>query len=164
MSQREPLSAAQRQSLIDKIRALPGQIEVLVGTLTDAQLCAQFLPGEWTVAQNVHHLADTHMHDYLRLKLILIEERSTFPPFSQNPWAELPDAVQLPIEPSLLLLKGLHQRMADAFAHVQGDAWQRVGLHARRGPMTVEDLLVLTAEHGDTHIDQITRTLAAGQG
>ncbi|MCB0065383.1 MAG: DinB family protein, partial [Caldilineaceae bacterium] len=56
------LTAEERQTQITKFRRLPRQLRTLVERLGDEQLTTRYLPNEWTVAQNVHHLADAHMN------------------------------------------------------------------------------------------------------
>lgn len=155
------LTSHERAALIDKIRVLPTQIEHLVGTLSLAELSGHFLPGEWSAAQNVHHLADSHMNSYIRCRLILTEEEPTLKPYDQNRWAALPDAEAVDVTPSLQLLHGLHARWVAFFEHLPDEAWQRPGFHPENGLVTLEDQLVLYAAHGEGHIEQMRRTVAA---
>jgi hypothetical protein len=155
------LDTAERNRLIDKIRALPGQIEALVSALTPEQLAGHFLAGEWNVAQNVHHLADSHMNSFIRLKLILTEEQPTVKPYDQDLWAATADGDNLAVADSLALLRGLHRRWATLFASLTESQWQRGGRHPEVGEITAESLLVTYSAHGEAHIDQILRTLAA---
>ncbi|MBX3011627.1 MAG: putative metal-dependent hydrolase [Caldilineaceae bacterium] len=155
------MTAQEHQPLIDKIRHLPSQIEALVGGLSETQRTTPFLAGEWTVAQNVHHLADSHMNSYLRCKLILTEDHPTLKPYDQDAWAQLPDAQVGDLTPSLLLLKQLHNRWVTFWETLPATAWQRTGFHPENGTVTLEEQLRLYAAHGEAHIDQITRTLAA---
>jgi hypothetical protein len=154
------LSASDRRIYIEKIRQLPSQVRELVRELTDEQLYTHFLEGEWSVAQNVHHLVDSHMNTYIRMKLMLTEERPTLKPYDQAKWAELPD-YQLPIETSLKLLEALHERWTVLFESLSYEQWQRTGYHPEVGQIRVDDLLKSYAEHGEAHLDQIQRTLAA---
>lgn len=154
------LSASDRRIYIEKIRQLPSQVRELVGELTDEQLYTHFLEGEWSVAQNVHHLVDSHMNTYIRMKLMLTEERPTLKPYDQAKWAELPD-YQLPIETSLKLLEALHERWTALFESLSYEQWQHTGYHPEVGQIRVDDLLKSYAEHGEAHLDQIQRTLAA---
>lgn len=156
------LTDAQRQSCIDQIRQLPSQIADLVRDLTPAQLTARPLPGEWSVAQNVHHLADSHMNSYIRCKLILTEENPTLKPYDQDAWAALPDAQSADIAVSLTLLTQLHQRWVLFWEALPSDAWARTGFHPENGAITLEMQLQLYAAHGLAHVEQIMRTLAAG--
>jgi len=150
-----------RQALIEKFQQLPAQIEALVAGVSAQQLTTQFLAGEWTVAQNVHHLADSHMNSYIRCKLILTEDHPTLKPYAQDDWAALPDAQAADIVPSLDLLKQLHARWVIFWQHLPDAAWGRTGFHPANGTVTLDDQLRDYAAHGEAHIDQITRTLAA---
>ncbi|MBZ0309622.1 MAG: putative metal-dependent hydrolase [Anaerolineae bacterium] len=154
------LSASDRRQYIEHIRQLPGQLRKLVSELTDEQLYTHFLEGEWSVAQNVHHLVDSHINSYVRLKLMLTEDLPTFRPYYQEKWAELPD-YQLPIEVSLRMLEALHERWVALFESLDYAQWQRPGYHPEVGQIRVDDLLKSYAEHGHDHLDQIQRTLAA---
>lgn len=158
----EPLSPDVRKQLIDRIAALPQLLEARVCDLTPEQLTTHYMPGEWTVAQNVHHLADSHMNAYVRVKLILTEDAPTFKPYDQNAWAETPDADHAQIGESLELLRGLHKRWVRLFESLNEAQWQRYGVHPEyKRAYTVEDILQTYAGHGEGHIDQINRTLAA---
>lgn len=151
----------ERQQRIAKIRQLPEQVAALVDGLTAAQLTTPFLAGEWSVAQNVHHLADSHLNSYIRLKLILTEENPTIRPYDQDDWAKTPEANLPDLSASLTLLHGLHQRWADLFDSLNEAQWQRTGFHPESGVITPISLLTGYAEHGEAHLDQIQRTLAA---
>ena len=150
-----------RTILIERIRQLPDEIEALVNGLTPAQLTAHFLAGEWSVAQNIHHLADSHMNSYVRCKLIATEDNPTFRPYDQESWAELPDAKTAELSVSMALLRSLHLRWVLFWESLSEAEWQRTGIHPDDSMVTLAQQLQLYAEHGEAHIDQITRTLAA---
>src|ERR671927_269712 len=105
----------QRREMIDEIRNLPARLREKVSGLTDEQLTTHFLAGEWTVAQNVHHLADSHMNSFIRMRLILTEERPTLKPYDQDRWADLVDSGTTALEESLSILDGLHRRWVRMF-------------------------------------------------
>jgi hypothetical protein len=133
----------------------------VVCDLTPEQLTTRYLASEWTVAQNVHHLADSHMNSYIRLKLMLTEDHPTLKPYDQDAWALSADANNPAIETSLQLLRGLHARWVTLFESLGEDDWLRAGRHPETGEVTAEDQLRIYAAHGEGHIDQIKRTLAA---
>jgi hypothetical protein len=151
-----------RQAKIDRIRRFPAELRQLLHGLSEEQLDAHYLDGEWSVRENVHHLPDSHMSAVVRLKLILTRDRPTLVAYDQDRWAELPDVQRTPIESSLAILDGLHERWCDLFESLTDTQWQRVGLHEEAGEMTPERLLNTYANHCDAHIDQICGTLAAG--
>lgn len=154
------LSANERQSLIEAMRRLPDDLEASVAGLTTADLDTPFMPGEWTVAQNVHHIADSHMNAFIRTKLALTEASPTIKPYDQEAWAETVDASG-DIGASLALIRGLHERWCSLWDRLSDEQWQRPYVHPDSGPQVIEDLLTVYARHGAGHIDQIERTLAA---
>ena len=153
----------ERAGLIAELRRLPEQVADLVAGLSDRQLTTAFLDGEWTVAQNVHHLVDSHSNSYIRCKLIATEERPTLRPYDQDAWAALPDGSEADLAVSLAILRALHERWARFWERLPADDWGRVGLHPESGEMTLDSILSSYVDHGAGHLDQIRRTLAAEQ-
>lgn len=150
----------ERQANIEKISKLPEQIEALVHGLSVEQLTTHYLPTEWTVAQNVHHLFDSHVNSYIRCKLIVTEDNPPLKPYDQDRWADLPDAGDADIAVSLALLRGLHSRWVQFWQGLQDGDFARAGVHPDNGPMSLDRILKAYAAHGEAHIDQIQRTLA----
>lgn len=155
------LDTAARERCIAMIRNLPDQVAEFVKDLTPDQLTTQYLAGEWSVAQNVHHLADSHINSYMRLKLILTEDNPMIRAYDQDAWAMTPEANSPDLSATMTLLRGLHQRWTDLFASLDEAQWQRTGIHPVDGTITPLTLVKLYAEHGEDHLDQMQRTLDA---
>ncbi|MHB1134052.1 MAG: DinB family protein [Chloroflexota bacterium] len=163
MATKPPLSAEERRQMIARIAALPEQLEAAVGRLSPAQLTSRYLADEWTVAQNVHHLADAHLNAFARIKLMLTAERPSFFAWDQPRWAEMADANGADLADSLAILPAKHRRWVTLLESLGEEQWRRPGLHPERGEMTVDDQLRTYAGHGEAHLQQIAKTLAAGQ-
>lgn len=151
-----------RQERIAQIRQLPGQIKELVEGLSDEELTTHYLHGEWTVAQNVHHLVDSHMNSYVRCKLMATEDHPTLKTYRQDDWAAFPDAKGADISHSLLMLHALHERWAQFWESLSDKDFGRTGQHPVSGSVSLDDQLALYVEHGLAHVDQIERTIDAG--
>lgn len=156
-------TSEEKAMLIDRIRTLPDELEALVSGLSEAQLKTVTIPGEWTVQQIVHHLADSHMNSVIRLKLILTSEQPTLVGYDQEVWAEMPDTQDVPIAASLAILRGLHARWTVLFESITPEQWTRTGHHTERGEVPAYDFLTTYADHCNIHLDQIRRVLAAAQ-
>lgn len=151
----------QRHAMIETIRSFPERLAAIVEPLTFEQLTTRTIDGEWTVAQNVHHLVDSHMNSIIRMKLILTEDHPTLKLYGQDQWATLPDGVGADIHTSLSILTGLHTRWVLLLTNLRETDWQRSGHHPALGDVTLETMLQTYAQHGEDHIAQITMTLAA---
>ena len=77
------LTPEERQRRIEIMRQFPAKLDALIITLSEEQLNTAYLPGEWNVRQNVHHLPDSHSNAFIRLKLILTEDHPTLKPYDQ---------------------------------------------------------------------------------
>ncbi|MEW5702359.1 MAG: YfiT family bacillithiol transferase [Candidatus Zixiibacteriota bacterium] len=155
------LTTQERQDMIARMRKLPEMLEAAVKGLNDQQLDTSYGEGKWTVRQVVHHVAEAHLMAFARVKIALTEDKPALPMYDQVKWTELPDARLAPIAPSLGIIRALHERWCGLWAMLPADAWQRGSVHARRGEMTIDDLLVLYADHGDKHVAQIVGLRAA---
>jgi uncharacterized damage-inducible protein DinB len=149
--------------LIARIRALPALLQEAVEGLDDEKLNTPYRPGGWTVRQVVHHLADSHMHAYLRMKLTFWQDHPVLNAYNQDDWATTKDVTGLPVESSLQILAGLHRRWVEFLASLPDSAWQRTAHHPERGTITLMSLLHTYAEHGHRHVQQI-RELRTSRG
>jgi hypothetical protein len=150
------LIAEERHRRIATIRAFPRHLADALAGLSDSQLDTPYREGGWTVRQVVHHLADSHMHAYLRMKLIAAEENPPLKPYDQDQWGAMPDSRTAPLGSSLSILTGLHERWALFLERLDQNAWERTGNHPERGVVTLESMLATYAEHGRKHIRHIT--------
>jgi uncharacterized damage-inducible protein DinB len=146
-----------RHRYIDDIERLPARLREAVKGLTQAQLDTPYRPGGWTVRQLVHHIADSHMNAYVRLKLALTEDAPLIKPYLEAKWAELKDAKTLPVEVSLNLLDSLHQRWVTVLRSMTPPEFARTMRHPDWAePMSLDDGLALYAWHGKHHQAHIT--------
>ncbi|MEM6282819.1 MAG: DinB family protein [Chloroflexota bacterium] len=155
------LTAEQRRDYIQTIDRFPDELDKLVSDLTPEELTTPYIPGEWTIAQIVHHVVDMHTNSYLRLKAILSSERPEMQILDQDTLAVLPDAQDGDIQHSLMILRGLHARWVQTWNAMTDEQWQRIGLIRGTKEITPDYLVAGYANHCRNHLEQITQTLAA---
>ncbi len=150
-----------RAEYIAAIRGLPARLRAQTQGLSAEQLTTAYNAPEWTIAQNIHHLADTHMVCLRRFKLILTSPSFQFTSYDVNAIAEMPDAKGADIELSLKLLEGLQARWAILLENLSDEDWGKIGRAASpdRADMSLEDLARIYSQHGLNHIQQIQEVL-----
>lgn len=124
---------------IIEIEDLPKQLHEEVKELNDNQLDTPYREGGWTVRQVVHHIADSHLNAYVRMKLALTEEKPTIKPYEEGKWAELTD-YSLPVEISLHLLESLHQRWGYLLRNLNKYDLARTFIHPELGEVSIEKI------------------------
>ncbi len=147
---------ARRQQAIDEIAATPAKMRAAVKGLCDEHLDTPYREGGWTVRQVVHHVPDSHLNAYVRLKLALTEEKPTIKPYNEAAWAELADSKSMPIEVSQTLLDSVHTRWDRLWRSLKPEHFLRVLVHPEHGERTVDWLLFVYEWHGKHHTAHIT--------
>jgi uncharacterized damage-inducible protein DinB len=150
------LSEAEQQEALRALASQPERLRTALSGLDDNQLDTPYRPGGWSVRQLVHHLADSHLNMYARIRLALTEDTPPIKPYDQDAWAALADVRTLPAEVSVTLLDALHRRLVALLEATSVDDRKRGLMHPENGRMTVEQLMSLYAWHGDHHIAHVS--------
>jgi DinB superfamily len=145
-----------RQQAIDSIAATPPKLRAVVAGLSESQFDTPYREGGWTVRQVIHHVPDSHLNAYLRLKLALTEENPTIKPYDEAAWAKLADSKTTPIAVSQALLDAVHTRWDHLWRSLQPADFSRRLVHPEHGERTVDWLLFIYEWHGRHHTAHIT--------
>jgi hypothetical protein len=75
--------------------------------------------------------------------------------FDQDSWADNLDYAKQPIDHAQALFVTLRHTNAAMLRKLPESAWKHTGMHAKRGPMTMDDLLKLFIGHAENHTESI---------
>ncbi|WP_124728303.1 YfiT family bacillithiol transferase [Staphylospora marina] len=143
--------------LIERMDDIPAKLEQAVFGLNEEQLDTPYRPGGWTLRQVAHHVADSNLNVFLRFKFALTEENPRIMPFPEDLWAELPDS-RMPVEPSIRLLKGLHERLTVLLKSMEYKDFARTYHHPDlKREIRLDKVLDMYVWHSEHHLAQITR-------
>ena len=152
----QDIGAEQRREWLGQVAEAPARLRAAVQSLSDAQLDTPYRDGGWTVRQVLHHLPDSHMNFFIRVKLALTEDEPAIKTYEEAEWARLPDVQATPVETSLTLMDALHDRIGHLLNGLDEDQWSRAFRHPEWGAMRVDQALGLYAWHGRHHVAHIT--------
>ncbi|WP_143310456.1 YfiT family bacillithiol transferase [Chitinophaga vietnamensis] len=154
---KQDYSPEEIKRFINDIRYLPSLVEIAIQDLDEHQLQTPYRPGGWTVAQVVHHLADSHINAVTRLKLALTEDKPVIKPYEEDRWAELPDVAHTPVNVSITLLHALHTRWVNLYDHLAPELLQRTFIHPASGiEYNLKGHIANYSWHGRHHLAHIT--------
>jgi predicted tellurium resistance membrane protein TerC len=152
---KETYTAAELKTLIRRIERLPSKLEAAVDALSDEQLDTPYRDGGWTVRQVVHHISDSHMNAYIRLKWTLTENTPLIKAYNEKGWAETPDTKQ-PVTNSIHLLHALHSKWTTILKSLNADELKKEFIHPdTQKHVSLSRLIDTYAWHGDHHLAHI---------
>ncbi len=155
-------SGTQMEEWLEQLTAFPAQMRDLVKGITPEKSRWRYRPEGWSIAQVVHHCADSHLNSYTRFRLALTEEQPHIKPYHEDRWAELPDAQMDDLSDSLLLLHALHRRWVYLLRSLTADQWGRTFQHPEHGEIySLKETLGQYAWHGLHHLAHVRQALAS---
>lgn len=149
-------SAEEREGYIEQLKQIPLSLKAALAGLSNAQLDTPYREGGWTLRQVAHHIPDSHLNAYLRVKLALTEDQPVIKPYEENAWVRLADTPNTPLEVSVALLEALHTRWAILFESLAEPDWKREYRHPESGVVSIEATLAAYVWHGQHHVAHIT--------
>lgn len=151
----ESITAEDVRYAIEVLGDMPELLREAVRGLDDEQLNTPYREGGWTVRQVVHHLADSHLTAFHRMRKALTEDWPEIAGYDEKAFAELADCAA-PVEWSLDLIEGLHARWVMMLYSLSAEQWTRGYRHAERGPQALELAVLLYGWHARHHVAHVT--------
>jgi len=120
-------------------------------------LTAHPIPGKWSAAEIIHHLADSETTSGLRLRRLLVEDHPLIQGYDQDAYAAKLHYNQRDIGPSLEAFGWARATASQLIDLMTEEDWHREGTHSESGSYTMEDWLRIYALHAHNHAAQIGR-------
>ncbi len=138
-----------------EIRSLPRQLETALEGVDEDGLEKSYRDGGWTIRQLIHHIADAHGNSFYRFKLALTESSPAVKTWEEGPWSAMPDGRTAPVEASLRIISGTHERWSYLLDHMSEADFRRVYRHPQMGDVPLDWLLHYMSWHGRHHVRHI---------
>ena len=119
-----------KNDLISVLEDFPAVLQSEINKLSKQELDKVVVT--WTVRKIVHHIADSHLNSYIRVKMALTEENPTMKPYNETKWAELAD-YNSPIVDSMNIISAIHKRIVVILKQLNERDWTRTLYHPEMG-------------------------------
>ncbi|MEO6039654.1 MAG: YfiT family bacillithiol transferase, partial [Saprospiraceae bacterium] len=165
-----PFEYGQAYSLDDTrkhIRALdrfPKELKKAVKKLRGSELDKVYRSGGWTARQVIHHIADSHMNAYIRMKLAVTENTPIIKPYEESLWAQTEDGAHGSVKMSIKLLSALHARWVNFLESLTEEDLERAYYNpASKRTVQMQEAIALYVWHSQHHLHHI-RLVSDGKG
>ena len=114
-------------------------------------------PGEWTVRQIIHHVADSEAQSYARLRRLIAEPGSQIQGYDEARWGENETLGYkvLPVQGSLDVFKAVRGSSLEIIKRLNYEQLDNSGIHSENGLYTVRTWLETYIRHPREHSTQI---------
>jgi uncharacterized damage-inducible protein DinB len=116
------------------------------------------VPGKWSAAEILCHLADCELVFGFRLRQTLADDHPTIQPFDQDKWAATYSGI--PAGQALSVFTALRQWNLTLLRAALPAAAARTVTHPERGTMTFQTIVETMAGHDLNHLGQLERIAA----
>lgn len=147
----------ERLRLIARYADGPAEVEKSLAGIPDDMLTAHPVPGKWSAAEIIHHLADSETTSAIRVRRLLVEVFPVIPGYDQARFADVLRYNERPIGPALEAFRAARASTAPLLLLLSESDWTRPGWHTEGGLYTPETWLEIYAEHAHGHAAQLRR-------
>jgi hypothetical protein len=137
------------------IRELPHTIKALTKSLAQNQLEKTYRPGGWNYFQVVHHIADSHMNGYTRIKFAVHEKSPVIKPYNADEWSLRPGE-KFNIDAGVTAIEIINTRMANFLETLSADEYSRGYFHPEVNRLIpIIESAANYAHHGEHHLGHL---------
>ena len=154
------LSYVEGKDPLEVQRKTPALLADLVVSVPDKQLYRRPAPDKWSLAELLAHFADAEIVSTWRYRQMIEHDGCSLSGYGQELWHKLGDYPARKSADSLLLFRLLREANLRMFAQLTPEEWERQGIRAERGRMTVADLARQIAGHDLNHLEQVEKILS----
>lgn len=155
----ETVTTEHVQEWIKEIETYTTRLRAIVEPLNKEELNLKYRDDSWNIRQLVHHIADSQLVMFQRLKLALTDENPTVPAFDQDKWAVQPDT-ELPVDSSIKMLEGINERIVALGHQLTDEQLKRTFTHADSGAIAVGTKMAKLSWHQTHHLAHINLALS----
>jgi len=127
--------------------------------VSDARLSKRPDDKNWSAREVVCHVRDTEESFITRFQAILAMDEPRFPPVEPDRWAVDRQYTRNDVAEAIAAFRTRREETLRFLRGLKPEQWERSGIHATRGRMTLKDFVELMAWHDDNHLDQLKRAL-----
>jgi hypothetical protein len=148
-------SEADFKTNIERIRELPQTINALTKSLPPESLKKTYRPGGWNYLQVVHHIADSHINGYTRIKFALRESNPVIKPYNADEWSLRP-AERFEINTGIALIELINTRIANFLETLTSEEYGRAYFHPEVNRLIpIIESAANYAHHGEHHLGHL---------
>jgi uncharacterized damage-inducible protein DinB len=152
--------------LVEQYLLGPEILRRSISGMTDDQINASPIPFKWSTRQVVLHLADMELIFADHMKRVIAEQEPNLLGVDDNLYVSRLAYDKRDVDEEVRMIKAIRRHMGRILRSIDADDFERKGIHAVDGPLTLADLLQHATDHIPHHaqfIDEKRKALNIGE-
>lgn len=149
------LNQDERQELIARYGNAYEELRAALATFPSEMWRFKPADDEWSIHEQIIHLADAEANSYVRARRAIAEPGQDVIAYDQDRWASTLDYHRQSTDEALELFRLLRMMTHRLLVNLADDVWAQTIEHPENGTMTLDDWLVVYANHVADHITQM---------
>ena len=148
------------KEIAEQYKSATDQFLNLVTTLEEEDLDTSDSEG-WTPRQVIHHVADSEVQSYARLRRLIAEPGTLIQGYDESKWAENSSLNyrNADIASSLAVFKAVRQSSYELLKRISESELNNKGTHSESGEYSVRSWIETYTNHPREHAEQIVRQM-----
>ena len=151
-----------KQPVAERLKRLartPDELAAAIRGKSDDILARRPDAKNWAAKEVVCHMRDTEEAFMQRFQAIMATDGAPLVAADPDRWAEERQYSRNDTAAALAAFRRRREETQEFLRTLSPEQWQRGGIHAVRGRLTIGDFVSLMAWHDDNHLDQLRRAL-----
>ncbi|HEY8462150.1 MAG TPA: DinB family protein, partial [Blastocatellia bacterium] len=123
------MTQSERNELIARYAAGYDEVISALEGFPKEKLTANLIPGKWSAAEIVQHLADSEMTSAIRLRRLLVEDQPVIQGYDEALFARRLHYNERDIAPALEAFRGARATTLQLLERMTEEDWRREGTH-----------------------------------
>src|SRR5229473_1498349 len=140
---------------LERFRRGPELLAVVLTGVYGEEMDFTPAPGKWSIRQIVAHVADSELVGAQRFRQVIAEDNPALGAYDQNAWAKNLDYARRLPKQALESFRRIRAENHELLKSLPEPAFERKGVHAERGPLSLRQLLDNYADHAESHARQM---------
>lgn len=160
------MKVEERARLVERFRAGPDDLEVsLKGLPEEAYDHLPPVADAWSIRSQVRHLLDADLAAWGRIRKAVAEPGARVEVWDEEAWQAKLDYASCDVRRTLELFRAVRDEASDYLASLSPGAWEAASIeHPVRGRLTLEQVVVIYADHVPFHVELIARNARSFSG
>lgn len=158
--------ADETAALVDKTATLLDRMEDTMRRLTfvmvdfdDDELTEAPQPSAWSPIQIFAHMKASDDLTTPRMAAMLTRDNPPLVSFDVDLWFQIAGYTDAPMDQTLMAYRRHRDETLYQLRRLPAEAWERTGVHAKRGPLSLFDVITTAVEHEEEHVTELEKIL-----